>query len=241
MRFLILSDIHGNWEALEGVLASAEGRWDRAVCCGDLVGYGADPNACVDWVRDNVSPVIRGNHDRACAGIEDLEWFNPIARAAALWTQETLTTENAEYLRALAKGPAELEEFAIVHGSPLDEDEYVVGLEDALELASYLPAPRCFFGHTHIQGGFEYRRNNLRALVYADRETALDRDSWYFVNPGSVGQPRDGDPRAGYALYDSDEDRLELVRTPYDVSEAQRKILKAGLPEPLALRLDIGM
>ena len=241
MRFLILSDIHGNWEALEGVLASAEGRWDRAVCCGDLVGYGADPNACVDWVRDNVSPVIRGNHDRACAGIEDLEWFNPIARAAALWTQEALTSENAEYLRALAKGPAELGEFAMVHGSPLDEDEYVVGLEEARELASYLPAPRCFFGHTHIQGGFEYRRNNLRALVHGDRETALDRDSWYLVNPGSVGQPRDGDPRAAYALYDSDEDRVELVRTPYNIFEAQRKILEAGLPEPLALRLDIGM
>ncbi len=241
MRFLILSDIHANWEALEGVLASAEGRWDRAVCCGDLVGYGADPNACADWVRKNVSTVIRGNHDRACAGIEDLEWFNPIARAAALWTQETLTSENTEYLRALARGPAELDEFAMVHGSPLDEDEYIVGLEEARELASYLPAPRCFFGHTHIQGGFEYRRNNLRALVGGDRVTPLDRDSWYFLNPGSVGQPRDGDPRAAYALFDSDEDRVELVRTPYDIITAQRKILAAGLPEPLALRLDIGM
>jgi predicted phosphodiesterase len=241
VRFLILSDIHGNWEALEGVLASAEGRWERAVCCGDLVGYGADPNACVEWVRENVSTVIRGNHDRACAGIEDLEWFNPIARAAALWTQAALTPENTEYLRALAKGPAELEEFAMVHGSPLDEDEYVVGLEEARELASYLPAPRCFFGHTHIQGGFEYRRDNLRAVVSGDRVTALDRDSWYLLNPGSVGQPRDGDPRAAYILYDSDEDHVELVRTPYDIFKAQRKILEAGLPEPLALRLDIGM
>ncbi len=241
MRFLILSDIHGNREALEAVLASAVGRWDRAVCCGDLVGYGADPNAVIEWVTANASVVIRGNHDRACAGLEDLEWFNPIARAAVTWTQATLTPENLAYLRALSRGPAEIEGFAIVHGSPLDEDEYVVTLEDARQLAGYLPAPRCFFGHTHIQGGFEYRRSCLRALVGGDGATALDRDSWYLVNPGSVGQPRDGDPRAGYALYDPGDDRMELVRTPYDIVGAQRKIMEAGLPEPLALRLDIGM
>ncbi len=241
MRFLILSDIHGNWEALEAVLASSKGQWDRAVCCGDLVGYGADPNACVDWVREYVSTVIRGNHDRACAGIEDLEWFNPIARAAALWTQGVLTPENTEYLRSLARGPAELDEFAVVHGSPLDEDEYVVALEDARALEGYLPAPRCFFGHTHIQGGFEYRRNGLRALMGGDGMRPLDRDSWYLINPGSVGQPRDGDPRAAYAVFDTEEDRVDLLRTSYDIFKAQRKILKAGLPEPLALRLDIGM
>ncbi len=240
MRFLILSDIHANLEALEAVLASVEGRWDRAVCCGDLVGYGADPNAAVDWVRANSSLVVRGNHDRACSGLEDLSWFNPIARAAAVWTHETLTRENLAYLQALARGPAGEDGLAIVHGSPLDEDEYVVTLEDARQLAGYLPAPRCFFGHTHLQGGFEYRRQNLRSLVAAG-ETPLDRDSWYLINPGSVGQPRDGDPRAAYALLDTGEDCVELARANYDIGAAQKKILDAGLPEPLALRLAAGL
>ena len=225
------------------MLGAAGGQYDRIVCCGDLVGYGADPDRVIDWVRENVSVVVRGNHDRACSGLDNLDWFNPIARAAALWTQETLSLENLAYLRELPKGPAETDNIAIVHGSPVDEDEYVVSLEDARTLAEYLPATRCFFGHTHIQGAFEYVRQNLRTIRLSGvaLETwSLDKDNWYLINPGSVGQPRDCDPRAAYALFDTDRDTLTLGRVEYDILTAQRKIVKAGLPELLALRLATG-
>jgi predicted phosphodiesterase len=122
VRYLILSDIHSNWEALEAVLADAGGSFDEALCCGDLVGYGADPNRVVEWVRSNVRIVVRGNHDKGCAGLEDLDWFNPIARSAAQWTAAVLAPENLEYLRNLPKGPIPLDSFQILHGSPLDED-----------------------------------------------------------------------------------------------------------------------
>ncbi len=243
MRFLILSDLHANWEALHAVLGATGGQYDHVVCCGDLVGYGADPDRVTGWVREHVSAVVRGNHDRACCGLENLDWFNPVARAAALWTQQTLSPGNLAYLRELPKGPAELENFAIVHGSPLDEDEYVVSVEDAKALAGYLPAARCFFGHTHIQGAFEYVRQNVRAvrLSALPVETwSLEKENWCLINPGSVGQPRDGDPRAAYALFDTDRDALTLGRVEYDIQTAQRKIVAAGLPELLALRLATG-
>ena len=243
MRFLVLSDIHGNWEALDAVLGATRGQYDRVVCCGDLVGYGADPDRVTDWVREHVYAVVRGNHDRACCGLDNLDWFNPIARAAALWTQQTLSPENLAYLRELPKGPAEAGNFAVVHGSPVDEDEYVVSVEDARTLAEYLPAARCFFGHTHIQGAFEYVRQNVRAIRVSGgpAETwSLDNESWYLINPGSVGQPRDGDPRAAYALFDTDLDGLTLGRAEYDVEAAQHKIGAAGLPELLAIRLATG-
>ena len=243
MRYLVLSDLHGNWEALSAVLAATAGRYESVVCCGDLVGYGADPGRVTSWVREHVSVVVRGNHDRACCGLENLDWFNPIARAAALWTQRTLSPENLAYLRELPKGPAGLENFAVVHGSPVDEDEYVVSLEDARPLGEYLPAPRCFFGHTHIQGAFEYVRQNLRTIRLSGLPSEtwiLDRDNWYLINPGSVGQPRDCDPRAAFALFDTDGDALTLGRVEYDIPTAQRKILAAGLPDLLALRLATG-
>src|SRR5690348_7795222 len=122
MRYLILSDLHANWDALEAVLKQAEGRYDRVICCGDVVGYGADPDAVTEWVRANVTAIVRGNHDKACAGLEDLEWFNPVARAAAVWTQSATKSGNMEYLRQLTKGPEHVNGFQILHGSPLDED-----------------------------------------------------------------------------------------------------------------------
>ncbi len=126
MRYLIISDIHANWEALQAVLNSAKGEYDRVLCCGDLVGYGADPNATVEWARANLSTVVRGNHDRACVGLDDLEWFNPVAKAAAIWSMSAITEENAAYIRSLPKGPLAVEDFHVAHGSPLDEDEYMV-------------------------------------------------------------------------------------------------------------------
>ena len=244
MRYLVLSDIHGNWEALDAVAAQARGAYDIAVCCGDLVGYGADPNPVIDWVRANVAVVVRGNHDKVCTGLEDLEWFNPVARAAAEWTLHALTPSNLRYLRDLPQGPAAVESFQILHGSPLDEDDYLMSTFEVSQIQSHLEKQISFFGHTHLQGGFLCDWNGVRriggALPNGDTVLELDPDTWYLVNPGSVGQPRDGDPRAAYVLYDPKARVVEYRRAAYDVGAAQRKIRAAGLPEILALRLETG-
>lgn len=246
MRYLILSDIHANWEALRAVLAKAGSLYDRIVCCGDLVGYGADPDAIVGWVRANVSSVVRGNHDKACAGLEDLEWFNPVARLSALWTQTVTQPENIRFLRDLVQGPERVNGFQILHGSPLDEDEYVVSEQDVAQVAPYLDCDVSFFGHTHLQGAFLCHRNGVKRLVISTKATGqevleLENDVNYLINPGSVGQPRDGDRRAAYAIYDSSARQVTLCRAEYDVASAQRKIIDAGLPELLALRLNSGI
>ena len=245
MRYLIVSDIHGNKEALEAVLSHAAGLHDRIVCCGDLVGYGPDPNAVVDWARANLHAVIRGNHDKGCAGLEDLEWFNPLARAVCEWTARQLTAANLEYLRELPAGPLDVDGFQLVHGSPLDEDEYVVSLADARNIFPYMEADLVFFGHTHIQCAWarrDGRFETIRRLRPGDPDLYLDvvQDGAYLVNPGSVGQPRDGDPRAAYALFDTRTKELIQRRCRYDSSRTRRRILEFGLPEPLASRLETG-
>ncbi|HLK69046.1 MAG TPA: metallophosphoesterase family protein [Bryobacteraceae bacterium] len=245
MRYLILSDLHSNWEALQAVLQDAGGRYDRALCCGDLVGYGADPNAIVTWVREHCDPVVRGNHDKACTGLDDLEWFNPVARAAAIWTHHNLTPDNAEYTRGLPKGPILEDGFQIVHGSPFDEDEYVLAADEAMQAFSYLECRLAFFGHTHVQGGFIWNRSRVETILnpsaWGDREELeIDPECAYMINPGSVGQPRDGNPRSAYALYDSESKIVTYCRTDYDLTTAQKKIREAGLPPILADRLAVG-
>ncbi len=246
MRYLILSDIHANWEGLEAALEHAAGKYDKVLCCGDLIGYGADPNPVIEWVRTHAAGVVRGNHDKASVGLDDLEWFNPVARAAAVWTQHELTLENAEYVRNLPRGPLTFEGFQMVHGSPLDEDEYVVTERDVEQLAPYLDSEVSFFGHTHLQGGFQCHRNGVVAFGGVDddaqdRAVELETDVSYLINPGSVGQPRDGDWRAAYAVYQPETRLVTLYRAEYDVASAQKKILKAGLPELLAARLEAGV
>lgn len=246
MRYLILSDIHGNWEALQAVLAHSESHWDLIVCCGDLVGYGADPNLVTEWTREHVAKVVRGNHDKACVGLDDLEWFNPVARASTVWTQQAVQPANRGYLRDLAKGPERVNGFQILHGSPLDEDEYLITEHDAAQVAPYLDADLSFFGHTHLQGGFLCHRNGVKRLAGpqadSDADTLeLERDVFYLINPGSVGQPRDGDPRAAYAVYEPDQRLVTFRRACYDVAAAQKKILEAGLPDALAARLAAGV
>jgi predicted phosphodiesterase len=245
VRYLILSDIHANWEAFQAVLDRAAGEYDKVVCCGDLVGYGPDPNRVVDWVRGNVTLVIRGNHDKAAVGLENLEWFNPVARTAAVWTQSELTPENAEYVRQLAKGPLAVDNYQIVHGSPLDEDEYLVGGAEVAQVFEYLDRNLTFFGHTHVQGGFAVTRGRGRILhgPALDEESAgldLDPDGAYLINPGAIGQPRDGDPRAAYVLYDPQSGGIEYHRAEYDIASVQAKIRGAGLPDFLADRLAVG-
>jgi diadenosine tetraphosphatase ApaH/serine/threonine PP2A family protein phosphatase len=245
VRCLILSDIHANREALDAVLRHCRGEYDSILCCGDLVGYGADPDYVVEWSRANVTAIVRGNHDKGCAGLEDLDWFNPAARAAAEWTARTMKPANLEYLRELPEGPLAVDTFQIFHGSPLDEDEYLATGPAAAEIRTYLDTQVSMFGHTHLQGGFLCHRNGVKALARPpfddDREIVqIEHDFWYLINPGSVGQPRDGDPRAAYALYDSGERLVQYRRTPYDVRAAQEKILAAGLPPWLAQRLESG-
>lgn len=245
MRYLILSDLHANWEALEAVVREAEGRYDRAICCGDLIGYGADPNRVVDWIRANCMTTVRGNHDKACTGLDDLEWFNPVAKTAAFWTQQSLTPENTAWIRALPAGPIDVEDFHVVHGSPYDEDEYVVAANEAAQAFGYLQRRIAFFGHTHVQGGFIWNHSRVetipRTSPRTDRQVLeIDPECAYLLNSGSVGQPRDGDPRAAFAIFDSSARMITYFRTGYDIAAAQKKIRDAGLPDVLADRLSVG-
>ncbi len=244
MRYLVLSDIHSNWEALQAVLAACEGLYDKIVCLGDLVGYGADPNLVCDWARDNVPVVIRGNHDKACSGLESLEWFNEIARTAAHWTLSALTEDNLKFLVGLARGPVSVDGITLVHGSILDEDEYVVSPREAGQIFLYLDAPITFFGHTHIQGGFVENRGKLQIVrphpSHEPQYLEIQGEEKYLLNPGSVGQPRDGDWRAAFVIYNSSDRLAIFYRVEYDLSTAQEKIRAAGLPGHLADRLEVG-
>jgi predicted phosphodiesterase len=241
---LILSDIHANREALDAVLEDARGSYDRIVCLGDLVGYGADPNYVVDWTRSNVASVIRGNHDKVCVGLDPLFVYNIAAQKSAEWTQRTLTSENTSYLQNLARGPLRVDDFDLVHGSPADEDEYLIHAGDVARAREYLDARVTFFGHTHVQGGFQVGRGGVRR-VFAGNGAAnaagnvleIQPDWQFLVNPGSVGQPRDMDPRAAYAIYTREGRTVEFRRVKYDIRSAAEKILGAGLPQGLARRL----
>jgi predicted phosphodiesterase len=238
--FLIVSDIHANREALEAVLAHAHGDYDRIVCLGDLAGYGADPNFTVEWARANVSAIVRGNHDRVCAGIESLYSYRPAARAAAEWSQHTLTPENRTYLERLPRGPLPFEGFDLVHGSPLDEDDYLMTTADVTTIRHEIEARLTFFGHTHIQGGFLIARGGVKTID-PHRTLELERHCNYLVNPGSVGQPRDGDSHAAYAIYFPLDRVVEFRRVAYDTAAAAEKIRAAGLPDSLASRLLTGV
>lgn len=244
MRYLILSDIHANMEAFEAVLEHAAGRWDRALVLGDLVGYGADPNAVVDRVRD-LAPdvVIRGNHDKAASGVDDASQFNQVARAAALWTAAQLTADNIEYLRALPMGPVEIDSLTeICHGAPFDEDHYIFDTSDAhLALMSARHA-LCLFGHTHLPAVFRQVDDVMYGGAPEGEEmlVPMQRGGRYLINAGSIGQPRDGDPRAAYGVLDDEARELTLFRVRYAVDKAQARILAAGLPTSLANRLAVG-
>jgi predicted phosphodiesterase len=243
VAYLIVSDIHSNLEALQAVLADARGLYDRILCLGDLVGYGADPNAVVEWARANLAAVVRGNHDVACVRKEPLEGYNASARKSAEWTRGALTEESRAYLEQLPSGPLPWmngQRFDLVHGSPVNEDDYLVSAGDVWPLYPALDTRLTFFGHTHLQGGFLVARTGVRQL--APRGTMqIGPDHYFLVNPGSVGQPRDGNPRAAYLLYSPEARTVEFRRVDYDVDAAAAKILAAGLPDSLAARLYEGI
>ncbi len=242
MRFLILSDLHANLEALQTVLADAAGRYDRVICCGDLVGYNPDPGAVVDWAAQNCDSVIRGNHDKVVTGLDDLNWFNPVAQASAIWTQKQLSPKQFNFLKLLPQGPVLVNEFEILHGAMLDEDEYMVASDDAAESFLNMHESLAFFGHTHIQGGFFKKRRFIGKIDrMRSHETEfsleLEPETLYLINPGSVGQPRDGDSRAAYVLYEPETRLVQFRRVAYPIELTAEKIRSASLPDVLGLRL----
>lgn len=226
--------------------------FDAVVNLGDIVGYGASPNEVTDACRQMTWLAVRGNHDKVCTGLETAESFNPIAAMAAMWTKQVLTPTNMEWLRGLPEGPLrtpELQGVQFVHGSPLDEDEYMISMPDATEALALTSVPVTFFGHSHIQGAFyingsegpwELRPGAHNEDKHEKQTIYLVADSRYLINPGSVGQPRDGDWRAGFAIFDSDQHTVVYHRVPYNVKLTQERIREARLPERLAMRLEEG-
>lgn len=250
MRYLIISDIHGNLEALQTALAAAP-QHDVVLNLGDVVGYGASPNEVVKIVRELGGPVVRGNHDKACSGLGDTFGFNAVADRAVSWTAQTLTPENREWVRNLEPGPVKIPGYEggqCVHGSPLDEDDYLLSSAAAFEAFRDDLLPLTFYGHTHVQGGYVFRRGYVESVrpkyknVVEEEsfELPLQTDARYLINPGSIGQPRDGDWRAGFSVFDSDSKVITFYRVPYPVELAQQRILSAELPEYLAVRLRTG-
>jgi diadenosine tetraphosphatase ApaH/serine/threonine PP2A family protein phosphatase len=250
MRALVVSDIHANLHALEAVLAATP-QFDQMWNLGDVVGYGARPNEVIELLRAMATVNVRGNHDRVCSGISSSIGFNPVASAAAAWTRTELKSDNREWLRLMPMGPIlAAERTMVAHGSPLHEDQYISSMRDAWTPLQKMATEITFFGHTHVQGGFSqrheeweeshpvYRESEPGAIVYAT--LYVPAGSRHLINPGSVGQPRDGDWRAAFAIYDDALEQVTFFRTPYDVAAAQASIRKARLPERLAARLGTG-
>ncbi len=245
MKYLILSDIHSNQEALSAVLCHVRRKHcDKVVFLGDLVGYGANPNQAVDMLRaQRPLAAIRGNHDKVCSGIENGELFNRIALEAAMWTRRKLTRSNLHWLKSLPQGPMLVDgALAISHGTPIDEDAYIFGEIEALNVFRQTEYPLCFFGHSHFPVIFALSSDAITTIltVAPSFRFKLQEGVRYLINPGSIGQPRDGNPLASYAIYDSDSKVVTINRIEYRVAQTQEKILKAGLPRPLADRLALG-
>ena len=248
MRVFVLSDLHANLPATEAVLAdAARVGWELALVLGDLVGYGADPAPVIDLVRGLPNAtVIRGNHDKVASRIEDPADFNAVARQAAEWTADQLDPDRAAYLRMLPRGPLDIDglgtDVAICHGAPFDEDHYLFDVDDVAAAFGATGAALVFCGHTHLQMAFRYTESGRHPVVTRldDQRISMGDGLRTLVNPGSVGQPRDGDARAAYAMLDTGDGSVTLHRVDYDIAEAQRRILEAGLHPSLAERLSVG-
>jgi len=242
MIYGLISDIHGNLEAFEVVLAELKGV-DAFLCLGDIVGYGPDPGACVDRTRElpNLTCVV-GNHDLAAIGEYDLSWFNPYARRAIEWTAERLAPDQRRFLSSL-RPTAVVGEVTLVHGSLASPMAYITGKQEALECFRVMAGSLCFVGHTHIA---EHYRNRGRTeacdqtSLWGGGSIALEPGLRYIINPGAIGQPRDGNPAASFGTYDSEAGTIEVRRVPYDVGAVQEKMRAAGLPAYLAMRLSQG-
>jgi diadenosine tetraphosphatase ApaH/serine/threonine PP2A family protein phosphatase len=243
MRYLVISDLHANLEALNAVLADATAvGYDHVLMLGDLVGYGGDPGPVIDRTMA-LAPmtIIRGNHDKVCAGIESPLLFNDVAREAAEWTNKTLSADHLRILANLPTGPVQVPpEVEICHGAPFDEDHYIFDESDASRAIDASKGRICLFGHTHVPALFATPDAPFGPETDVPDEYALPRGGPALINVGSVGQPRDRDPRAAYGVLDLDRQTIRLRRVVYDIASAQASIISAGLPAWLALRLERG-
>jgi diadenosine tetraphosphatase ApaH/serine/threonine PP2A family protein phosphatase len=242
MRYLILSDIHSNAEALSAVLGVVRRKHGRFVVLGDLVGYGPSPNQVVELVRGlgAQTVLLRGNHDKVVAGVAPADDFNHTARFAATWNERRLTKANRKFLAELPIGPVELVPGVLAcHGSPLDEDSYLLSAFDALEVFEQCAFQVAFFGHTHLPMFFALDGQRVRTVrVRGDRFTLRLAPGWrYLINPGSIGQPRDRDARAAFVVFDSQRGEVTWRRLPYAAARTRQRMLRAGLPAGLGDRL----
>ena len=242
MRYGIFSDVHGNLEALETVLSLFEKEGvEEYLCAGDIVGYGAEPRECIAKIRSLGVKGVGGNHDWACVGMFPVEDFNPFAREAILWTRNVLGAEEFSFLKSL-RDICTFGDITLVHGS-LDSPEefrYIFDVESAIPTLELLQTRVCFVGHSHLPMIISRSAEGTIAHHHDGGKVKMEKDHRYLVNVGSVGQPRDGDPRAACAIFDSDTSFVAIKRVPYDIVSAQKKIIQAGLPPFLAARLSEG-
>jgi diadenosine tetraphosphatase ApaH/serine/threonine PP2A family protein phosphatase len=243
MRWAILSDVHGNLQALESVLSALRDgdSVDGCVFLGDAVGYGADPNACVETLRETCSQWVVGNHDHGVIELTNIGYFNHDARIAIQWCRDHLTQDHRSFLKSL---PLVLvvEDFLCVHATPQNPEDwnYIFTMRDAEEAFEALNLDLCFLGHSHIPFALSLDVEG-EINVLDPQELIMRPDDRHLINPGSIGQPRDGDPRAAFGIYDSSERAFRLQRVPYDVHSAAQRIIDAGLPKSLANRLHLGI
>lgn len=242
MKYAIISDIHSNLESLEEVLREIDERGaERVVCLGDIVGYNANPNECIELVRERNIACIMGNHDAAASSLESLDYFNYAARSALIWTNRQLRERNRRFLAGLPEQKMIDSDFLMVHGSPLDRDTYLLSHYEALGQFPYLEergVNSCFFGHSHRPVLYSYDSEVVGEGLECHQ---LKKETYYLINPGSVGQPRDGDPRASFLLFDSDTFQIEVIRLDYDVNKTAKKVFAAGLDPILGERLYLGI
>ncbi len=244
MRYAIISDIHSNIEALQVILEEIDRCGvDQVICLGDVVGYNANPNECAGLLVEKEIPSLMGNHDAVVCDMVDPLDFNPIAKKAILWTKETVEEKYKDFLFRQPAQRKLTESVRLVHGSIINRDQYLLSRNTIMENIDYMrnsdPEVRIlFFGHTHNQIAFSY--NNETLSVISSPRFTLKEDGFYLINPGSVGQPRDQDPRSAFLIYDEDARTVEFIRLSYDIQTCKQKIISAKLPQELANRLDQG-
>lgn len=241
MRYGLISDIHGNLEALQAVLKELEKQdVDEILCLGDIIGYGPDPEKCLQLVREHASIILAGNHDHAPLGLVDVTYFNVHARRAVEWTAAEISEETRTFLENCPL-IHRFEQFTIVHSTPANPPawEYILSIDDALENFPYFDNRCCFIGHSHVPAIIS-QSSEQQIRVRRVNRLKLEEDHKYIINIGSVGQPRDLDPRAAFAVFDDESFVYELHRVSYDIGKVQRKILNRGLPPFLAERLALG-
>ncbi|MBU2598264.1 MAG: metallophosphatase family protein [Actinobacteria bacterium] len=245
MKYAIISDIHSNLEAFQVVIDRIhQEKVDKIICLGDLVGYNANPNECVELAKDENIQCILGNHDAAVIGKADINFFNIIAKQAILWTKKKISPKNFIFLESLSENCSIDSDFFIVHGSPVNRDEYIFTLQEARHHFEYLlknSINLCFFGHTHRRAIYHHTiKGNFKDHT-GKESLKLRKMDYYMINPGGVGQPRDYDSRSSFLFYDSDKNKIEMIRLEYDIEKCAQKVLDAGLDTKLAQRLFFGM